>query len=108
MVKRWKNLQLALYAVESEEVPEPGYFGLGASEGEVRLSLWRGFGRADRDSAVACAKWVVGQIAAGVFGPPADGVANDDFAVLAAGKSLGVTMDDGMLRGLAGGKAGVA
>jgi ATP-dependent helicase/nuclease subunit B len=86
--KRWKNLQVALYSAALGDVDELGYFQLGATEGDVKLSLWDGFSIADRDSALACARWVVGQVKSQVFWPPAEKVDFDDFAVMALGRSL--------------------
>ncbi|MCW1924557.1 PD-(D/E)XK nuclease family protein [Luteolibacter arcticus] len=86
--KRWKNLQVPLYAAALGDVDELGYFQLGATEGDVKLSLWEGFSIADRDSALACARWVVGQVKNRVFWPPAEKVDFDDYAVLALGRSL--------------------
>jgi ATP-dependent helicase/nuclease subunit B len=90
--KRWKNLQVALYSAALGDVDEIGYFQLGATEGDVKLSLWDGFSIADRDSALACARWVVGQVKNQVFWPPAEKVDFDDYAVLALGRSLEETV----------------
>ncbi|MFD0895447.1 PD-(D/E)XK nuclease family protein [Luteolibacter ambystomatis] len=87
-MKRWKNLQLAMYAAALGDVDEIGYFALGAVEGDVGLSLWDGFSADDRDSAMACAQWVVGQLKEGVFHPPAEKVPWDDYQVLTFGRSL--------------------
>jgi len=86
--KRWKNLQVALYSAALGDVDELGYFQLGATEGDVKLSLWDGFSITDRDSALACARWVVGQVKNQVFWPPAEKVDFDDYGVLALGRSL--------------------
>ena len=85
---RWTNLQVPLYSWAIEDVTEAGYFVLGASEGHVGLSLWNGFSDADRESAVACARWVIGQVKAGVFEPPAERVTYDDFELLGVGRPL--------------------
>ncbi len=90
--KRWKNLQVALYSAALGDVDELGYFQLGATEGDVRLSLWDGFSIADRDSALDCARWVVGQVKSRVFWPPAEKVDFDDYALLALGRSLDETV----------------
>lgn len=97
-VKRWKNLQLAMYAAALGDVDEIGYFALGAVEGDVGLSLWDGFSIDDRDSAMACAQWVVGQLNQGVFYPPAEKVPWDDYEVLTFGRSLAetVTLEGGV------------
>jgi hypothetical protein len=81
-------LQVPLYAAHVGEVAEIGYFALGASAAEVRLTLWQDFRAADRESALRCAAWVVGRIQAGEFWPPAERVGYDDIEVLAAGKTL--------------------
>jgi ATP-dependent helicase/nuclease subunit B len=90
--RRWKNLQVALYSAALGDVDELGYFQLGATEGDVKLSLWDGFSIADRDSALACARWVVGRVKDKVFWPPAEKVDFDDYALLALGRSLEETV----------------
>jgi hypothetical protein len=83
---------VALYSAALGDVDELGYFQLGATEGDVKLSLWDGFSIADRDSALACARWVVGQVKNQVFWPPAEKVDFNDYAVLALGRSLEETV----------------
>jgi ATP-dependent helicase/nuclease subunit B len=90
--KRWRNLQVPIYAAALGEVAELGYFALGATEAEVRLSLWEDFRTSDREAALRCAEWIVGQIKAAVFWPPAERVDYDDVEVLAAGKTLAATV----------------
>jgi ATP-dependent helicase/nuclease subunit B len=90
--KRWRNLQVPLYSVALGDIDELGYFALGATEGEVKLSLWDGFSRADRDSAEACARWVIGRVRERVFWPPAGKVEYDDYPVLSLGRSLAETV----------------
>ncbi|BCU77299.1 PD-(D/E)XK nuclease family protein [Luteolibacter sp. LG18] len=90
--KRWKNLQLALYAAGLKDVDEVGYFKLGAIEGDVGLSVWDGFSPDDSDSALRCAEWVIGQVAAGVFYPPAEKVPWDDYEALSFGRELSETI----------------
>lgn len=85
---RWTNLQVPLYAAFIPDVRELGYFILGESEGDVGLSLWEGFRTEDRDSALCCAKWVIGSVKERRFGPPADRVEHDAFEVLAMGRRL--------------------
>ena len=89
---RWTNLQLPLYAVAVLErdkiLPTPCYFKLGPTESAVELIDWPDFEPADLEAAHACADWVAGQIAAGVFWPPAEKVTYDDYAILAAGRTL--------------------
>jgi ATP-dependent helicase/nuclease subunit B len=89
---RWTNLQLPIYAeaIRSSygEIPLPGYFMLGDTEAGVAIKEWSDFGEADLEAAVSCAEWIVKQIEAGVFWPPADKVTYDDFAVLTAGNLM--------------------
>jgi ATP-dependent helicase/nuclease subunit B len=89
---RWLNLQLPLYALAVRNrdgvIPQPCYFTLGNTEAEVAIREWGEFSEADLAAAETCAGWVAGQIANEVFWPPAETVAYDDFAILAAGKSL--------------------
>ncbi len=88
----WHNLQLPLYAAalvkRGEALPAPCYFTLSKTEAEVNIHEWSGFETADLEAAQACADWVAGQIAAGVFWPPAEKVTYDDYAVLAAGRTF--------------------
>jgi ATP-dependent helicase/nuclease subunit B len=95
---RWTNLQLPLYAsalVRRETgMPRPCYFTLGATAGDVGLHEWTDFTRADLDSAQACAEWIAGNIAAGVFGPPAEKVTYDDFEILATARPLAEAMGE--------------
>lgn len=86
--KRWKNLQLALYAAALKEIDEVGYFTLGSTEADVRVTMWDGFGESDRESALACAGWVAGQVEKRAFWPPAERVTYDDLKVMALGRSL--------------------
>ena len=90
--KRWKNLQVALYSVALGDVDELGYFALGATEGDVKLSLWDDFSKSDRDSAEACARWVIGKVRERVFWPPAEKAEYDDYAVLSLGRSMDETV----------------
>jgi ATP-dependent helicase/nuclease subunit B len=89
---RWINLQLPLYALALRQshglIPTPCYFQLGATEAQVKLDEWSGFGASDLLAAADCAEWIAGRIAAGVFWPPAEKPVHDDFAVLAAGRTL--------------------
>lgn len=88
----WQNLQLPLYAAawfESEgELPTPCYFTLRATEAEVAILEWSDFTMDDLEAAKNCADWVTGQIASSAFWPPAEKVTYDDYAILAAGRSL--------------------
>lgn len=89
---RWINLQLPLYAVAVEshekQLPRPCYFTLGNTEAEVDLHVWEDFSESDLQAARDCAEWIVEKIQSGVFWPPAERVAYDDFAVLAAGRAF--------------------
>lgn len=96
---RWRNLQVPLYAAVLGDVAELGYFALGATEGEVKLSLWQDFRDTDRDSALRCAEWIVGRIQDRVFWPPAERVDHDDVDVLAAGKTLAAVVAEPMQGG---------
>ena len=88
----WSNLQLPLYALAVSQrdgsVPTPCYFTLGATAAAGTILAWSDFSDTDLAAAQSCAGWLVAQITAGVFWPPADKVRYDDFAVLAAGRSL--------------------
>jgi len=88
----WQNLQLPLYAaalvVRGEALPVPCYFTLRSTEAEVAIHEWSDFETADLEAAQKCAAWVAGQIAAGVFWPPAEKVTYDDYAILAAGRDF--------------------
>ena len=86
--KRWKNLQVPLYSAALANIDELGYFALGTTEADVRLSLWEGFSKADRDSAMACATWVIGKVRDRVFWPPAEKADFDDYAALSVGRTL--------------------
>ncbi|MEO5915176.1 MAG: PD-(D/E)XK nuclease family protein [Luteolibacter sp.] len=89
----WHNLQLPIYASalvqRGEAMPAPCYFMLRSTEADVAIHEWTDFGPDDLEAAQACAGWVAGRIAAGVFWPPAEKVTYDDFAVLAAGRAFG-------------------
>ncbi len=89
---RWKNLQLPLYALALRQsrgvLPAPCYFHFGATEANVKLDEWQDFPEHDLTAAAACAGWIAGQIAAGVFWPPAEKSTYDDFKPLAAGRKL--------------------
>ena len=92
---RWTNLQVAFYSAALGDVDEIGYFALGATESEVKVSLWDGFGREEQESALGCARWVIGQVKAGAFWPPTGKVTYDDYEVLALGRSLEETVEVG-------------
>ncbi len=89
---QWQNLQLPLYAAalvdRGEALPTPCYFKLRSTEVEVAVLRWEEFEPADLEAAQHCAAWVAEQIAARVFWPPSEKVTYDDYAVLAAGRSL--------------------
>lgn len=88
----WTNLQLPLYAAaivqRGMDLPVPCYFTLRSTEGEVAIHEWSDFGSDDLDAARSCADWVAGQIAAGVFWPPAERVMYDDYSMLSAGRGF--------------------
>ena len=80
---------MPLYSAALADVAELGYFSLGTTEADVKLSLWESFSRCDRDSAMACAEWVIGKVRDRVFWPPAEKADFDDYAVLSLGRALG-------------------
>jgi ATP-dependent helicase/nuclease subunit B len=84
----WRDLQVPLYAVALGEVSAMGYFVLGASEGECDASWWGDFDEAQRASAKECAAWILEQVKAGEFWPPAEKTKYDDFEALAVGRQL--------------------
>jgi hypothetical protein len=89
---RWVNLQLPLYALAIQHregaIPEPCYFKIGSTEAGVDLVSWQDFSEADLHAARQCAEWVVDQIEAGTFWPPAETVTYDDFAALTGGRRI--------------------
>jgi ATP-dependent helicase/nuclease subunit B len=93
VVKRWTNLQVPLYAAGLGDIDETGYFIVGATEENVGLELWDDFCETDLESARCCAEWVIAQIRAGHFWPPAEKTTYDDFAPLAMGRSLAETVE---------------
>ncbi len=84
----WRDLQVPLYAVALGEVAEMGYYVLGASEGDCGASWWGDFDDEQRASAEACATWVLEQVKAGAFWPPAERPKYDDFEAMAVGRRL--------------------
>jgi ATP-dependent helicase/nuclease subunit B len=88
----WRNLQLPLYALavskRTGNLPMPCYFTLGATAAEVAIHEWTDFSATDLEAARTCTEWLCGQITSGVFWPPAEKVRYDDFAVLAADRTL--------------------
>ena len=88
----WHNLQLPLYAAalvaRGQPLPAPCYFMLRSTEANVAIHEWADFDTADLEAARLCADWVAGQIAAGVFWPPAEKVTYDDYEILAAGRAF--------------------
>ena len=89
---RWVNLQLPMYALalvqRNQGLPQPCYFTLGATAGDVGLHEWTDFNDEDLLAAQACAEWVVNNISNGVFWPPAEKVNYDDYSILGAGRKL--------------------
>ena len=86
--KIWTNLQVPFYAAAFGSVDEVGYFALGQDRANVRVTPWEGFGEEEKASARKCAEWIVGQVQAGVFWPPAEKVQYDDFEGLGYGRDL--------------------
>lgn len=93
----WTNLQLPLYASAivrtGEPLPAPCYFTLGPTESKVAIHEWDDFETADLAAAETCAEWLAGRISQRIFYPPAEKVAYDDFATLAAGRTLEEMVD---------------
>ncbi|MED5585030.1 MAG: PD-(D/E)XK nuclease family protein [Verrucomicrobiota bacterium] len=92
---RWIDLQIPLYALALEgdkddkvNVDEIGYFLIGQTEKDVNISTWPDFGEDTKKSALRCAEWVLTQVAAGNFWPPAEKVKNDDFVDMAMDHQL--------------------
>ena len=87
----WLDLQLPLYAWlqlegrEEGDLPELAYFNLPASVADTALSAWEGYDRAQHRSAIACARGVADDIAAGRYWPPAARVRHDNFTHLFRG-----------------------
>ena len=86
--KLWTNVQVPFYAAALERVDLVGYFALGETETDVKISQWDEFGDEEQDSAVRCAEWVMRQVRAKVFWPPAEKPRYDDFEALAYGRLL--------------------
>jgi len=93
---RWIDLQIPLYAVALEsdkvdkmKVDEIGYFSIGRTEKDVTISTWPDFGEDTKQSALRCAEWVLAQVVAAKFWPPAERVEYDDFAEMAMDCHLG-------------------
>lgn len=84
----WTNLQVPLYAEACEKIDEVGYFALGQDEANVRITPWEDFSEKEQASARRCAEWIVRQVQAGVFWPPAEKVAYEDFGALVYGREL--------------------
>jgi ATP-dependent helicase/nuclease subunit B len=84
----WTDLQVPLYAVALGDVAELGYYVLASSEEDSGALWWKDFGEADSESALRCAEWVLEQVKAGAFWPPAERVRYDDFKALAVGRQL--------------------
>lgn len=86
--KIWINLQVPFYAAAFGEVDEIGYFALGHDEASVKVTPWPDFGDAERESALRCAEWIIGQVRKEVFWPPAGKVQYDDIKDLTYGRDL--------------------
>jgi ATP-dependent helicase/nuclease subunit B len=97
---RWTNLQLPLYVLAVREklgiFPVPCYFQLGNTENDVRIDAWEDFSERELQSAAECAEWIIGQIRAGVFWPPAEKVEYDDLAILTMGRPASETFLPGL------------
>ena len=86
--KLWTNVQVPFYAAALERVDAVGYFALGETETDVKISLWDEFDEEEQESAVRCAEWVLEQVKKQVFWPPAEKPRYDDFGGLAYGRLL--------------------
>ncbi|MGA0845723.1 MAG: PD-(D/E)XK nuclease family protein [Luteolibacter sp.] len=93
----WTNLQLPLYAEHIRQTHQslaiPCYISLGNTETHTKLSEWEKFDSYLLDSAMQCADWVVKQIDAAVFWPPAAKVGYDEFKSLSMGRPLNEVFD---------------
>ena len=84
----WADLQLPLYAAywreKTGQIPRVGYINLPKSGEGAEVAFWEGFGETEIESALACAKALIGQIRAGVFWPPNPHLREtfDDYAPL--------------------------
>ncbi len=99
--RRWKDLQLPLYAVYAGMHADwraagvvAAYVNLPVALTESAVTEWReesgpGPSRETCDSALACAVEVARRIRAGVFGPPAEEVDYDDLA-----EAFGLPLED--------------
>jgi ATP-dependent helicase/nuclease subunit B len=99
--RRWKDLQLPLYAVHAGMNPEwraagvvAAYVNLPVALTESAVTEWReesgtGPSRETCDSALACAVEAARRIRAGIFGPPAEVVDYDDLA-----EAFGLPLED--------------
>ncbi len=81
--QRWTDLQLPVYRMLLAGTPaaaaELAYFNLPKAVTDVGVSPWADYGEALQASAASCAREVARRVAAGVFWPPAPGVAYDAF-----------------------------
>lgn len=81
--RRWRNVQLPLYAaflrqsgemglgVEPGDTIETGYVVLSRAASEIRFSIWDGYDETIEASALEWAGEVVHRLRAGIYGPPA-------------------------------------
>ncbi|MBD3392651.1 MAG: hypothetical protein GF418_11215 [Chitinivibrionales bacterium] len=86
---RWTDLQLPLYCLLLRQdaayrslAMECGYFNMPKAIGDTALALWDGIDENMLDSARSCALQVIENIRKGIFWPPAESVACDDFGDL--------------------------
>ena len=89
--RRWIDLQLPLYLLllQNEGVAagpsEPAYFNLPKAVTHTGVTAWDGFTDELLESATSCAAAVVERIKQGVFWPPEERTAYDDFESLFQG-----------------------
>lgn len=86
--KRWKDLQLPLYAILLSSDPELqapcelGYFNLPKALPDTGVALWESFSGALLESARNCASGIIKDIHSRRFWPPAPKVSYEDFQTL--------------------------
>ncbi|HMP89782.1 MAG TPA: PD-(D/E)XK nuclease family protein [Kiritimatiellia bacterium] len=84
-LRHWSDLQLPLYThyimetMGRGQVVETGYVQLTKAVSDIKISLWEGLDDRLVESAVTCAKGVLQDATAGVFGPPLITSVRDTF-----------------------------
>ena len=102
---RWRDLQLPLYAIFLKrhfgQMPQCGYFVLPKAVTETAVHTWPELNSELLAAAENCAAAIARAIRGGVFWPPAETPAFDDFAVLFHG-SASDSIAPGSIPGLEG------